>query len=427
VLKPTHDADAASILFNLPGYRVLSVHRQDEGHRQVLVETEESEGACPACGVLTSRVQARPMQQVKDLPCGGGPVTLLVRKRRYVCAEELCPRRTFTEATDQLPARARLTTRLAGAVVNALRVEPRAVSGVAAQHELSWTTTMRLVSSTVDVDGHADYRHVRRLGVDEHRFRRVRYVREADTGATTRVEPWSIVFTDLDTGAILDVVDGRRGKTVTDWVKARPRWWRRRVRLVAIDMSAEFRAAIRKVLPKAKISTDHWHVIRLANEMVTTVRRRRAWEVHGRRGRQVDSPWRYRKLLTCAGDRLSVRQRERLGTILDADIELAVAWGIKEHVRQLMAARDTASFQRGWAALEKAVRATRLPEPATLFATLCKWRRELLTFCRTRITNARTEAANLTAKTFKRVGRGYRNHDNYRCRIMAYTTSPKAA
>ncbi|WP_256843101.1 transposase, partial [Ornithinimicrobium cryptoxanthini] len=110
------------------------------------------------------------------------------------------------------------------------------------------------MSTTIDVDGHADYRHVRRLGVDEHRFRRVRYVRDADTGATSRVEPWSIVFTDLDTGAILDVVDGRRGKTVTDWVKARPRWWRRRVRLVAIDMSAEFRAAIRKGLPKAKIT-----------------------------------------------------------------------------------------------------------------------------------------------------------------------------
>src|SRR5699024_350219 len=86
------------------------------------------------------------------------------------------------------------------------------------------------------------------------------------------------------------------------------------------------------------------------------------WEVHGRRGRQVDSPWRYRKLLTCAGNRLTVRQRARLQTILDADVELAVAWGIKEHVRQLMAARDTASFQRAWAALEKAVRATRLPD-----------------------------------------------------------------
>ena len=107
--------------------------------------------------------------------------------------------------------------------------------------------------------------------------------------------------------------------------------------------------------------------------------------------------------------------------MLDADVELAVAWGIKEHVRQLLTARNVDAFHRQWAALTKAVKATRLPEPARLYKTLCAWRRELLTFCRTRITNARTEAANPTAKTFKRTGRGYRNHNNYRCRIMAYT------
>jgi hypothetical protein len=53
-----------------------------------------------------------------------------------------------------------------------------------------------------------DRRLVRRLGVDEHRFRRVRYLKN-EAGKVTRVEPWSIVFTDLDTGAILDIVDGR--------------------------------------------------------------------------------------------------------------------------------------------------------------------------------------------------------------------------
>lgn len=132
-------------------------------------------------------------------------------------------------------------------------------------------------------------------------------------------------------------------------------------------------------------------------------------------------------MLTCAADRLSVRQRERLGQLLGQDIELAVAWGIKEHVRQLLAARDTAGFQREWAALEKAVKATRLPEPVALFKTLTGWRCELLTFCRTRITNARSEAANLNAKTFKRIGRGYRNHDNYRCRIIGYAPRPIAA
>jgi transposase len=161
--------------------------------------------------------------------------------------------------------------------------------------------------------------------------------------------------------------------------------------------------------------------------MVTTVRRRRVWELHARRGRNIDTPYQYRKLLTCAADRLSVRQRARLTQILEQDIELAVAWGIKEHVRQLLAARDTSTFQREWAALTRAVRATRLPEPVALFKTLTAWRGELLTFARTRVTNARSEAANLTAKTFKRIGRGYRNHDNYRRRIIGYAPRPIAA
>jgi transposase len=312
-------------------------------------------------------------------------------------------------------------------VLTACRAEPRAVSRVAHEAGLAWPTVMRLLTSTIDLTTGVDRRHVRRLGIDEHRFRTVRYLRDPDTSAVTRVEPWSIVFTDLDTGALLDVVDGRRGKTVTTWLAARPRWWRRRVQLVAIDMSSEFRAAVRKALPKARISVDHWHVVRLANEMVTKVRRRRVWELHARRGRIVDTPWKYRKLLTCAGDRLSVRQRTRLTEILEQDIELSVAWGIKEHVRQLLAARDTPTFQREWARLERAVKATRLPEPVALFKTLTAWRRELLTFCRTRVTNARTEAANLTAKTFKRIGRGYRNHDNYRCRIIGYAPTPIAA
>ncbi|GAA6528026.1 hypothetical protein IDVR_38300 [Intrasporangium sp. DVR] len=192
---------------------------------------------------------------------------------------------------------------------------------------------MRLLTSTIDLTGQVDLRHIRRLGIDEHRFRRVRYTRD-EHGTVTRDEPWSIVFTDLDTGAILDVVDGRRGKAVTTWLAVRPRWWRRRVQLVAIDLSSEFRAAVRKALPKARISADHWHVIRLANEMVTKVRRRRVWELHTRRGRNIDVPYKYRQLLVCAGDRLSVRQHARLQQILEQDIELAVAWGIKEHVRQ---------------------------------------------------------------------------------------------
>lgn len=56
----------------------------------------------------------------------------------------------------------------------------------------------------------------------------------------------------------------------------------------------------------------------------------------------------------------------------------------------------------------------------SLFRTLTAWWRELVVFVRTRLTNARSEAANLTAKNLKQIGRGYRNHGNYRRRILLY-------
>ena len=66
---------------------------------------------CPVCGVVSSRVHAWVEQRVRDVPHAGG-VELVVCKTGMVCAEAACPRRTFTPATEQLPARARCTTRL---------------------------------------------------------------------------------------------------------------------------------------------------------------------------------------------------------------------------------------------------------------------------------------------------------------------------
>ena len=52
-------------------------------------------------------------------------------------------------------------------------------------------------------------------------------------GPTVKIDPWSIVFTDLDTGSVLDVVDGRRGTAVRWWLCQRPPAWRDRVQIVA--------------------------------------------------------------------------------------------------------------------------------------------------------------------------------------------------
>jgi len=125
--------------------------------------------------------------------------------------------------------------------------------------------------------------------------------------------------------------------------------------------------------------------------------------------------------LTCNLENLSITQVERLKLILESDPELGVIYGIKEHVRQLLKTRDIYEFQSRWAVLEKSVRAMKMVEAKSLFRTLTAWRSQLLVFIRTRLTNARSEAANLTAKNLKRIGRGYRNHGHYRRRILLYT------
>ncbi|MGW9552747.1 helix-turn-helix domain-containing protein, partial [Citricoccus zhacaiensis] len=132
---------AASVVFNLAGYTVHDAVDRPLGGRRVVVAADATEEACPECGVLSWRVHQRVRQSVKDIPVGGTCLqVVVVVKPRFVCAETACPRRTFTQATEQLPARARCTTRLKEAVVAAVLDSGRATAEVAADHGVAWGT-----------------------------------------------------------------------------------------------------------------------------------------------------------------------------------------------------------------------------------------------------------------------------------------------
>jgi hypothetical protein len=66
--------------------------------------------------------------------------TLVWIKRRFRRDTSAC-RPSFTESTAQVPARARLTTRLREAIGRAVRT--RNVAGVAAEHRVSWWTAWK--------------------------------------------------------------------------------------------------------------------------------------------------------------------------------------------------------------------------------------------------------------------------------------------
>jgi hypothetical protein len=138
---------------------------------------------------------------------------VVVRKPRLVCVEPACGRRTFTPATEQLPARARCTTRLKTALLAAVIDSGRAVAEVAADFEAAWWTVQATVNAAAVLLPEVDQLQVRRLGIDEHRTRRVRWFSD-DQGGWRRVEPWMSTIVNATSGQVLGIVDGRDSTAV---------------------------------------------------------------------------------------------------------------------------------------------------------------------------------------------------------------------
>lgn len=426
--EPTRPSrDAASLIFNLPDYRVIAAADLPGGDRRVEVESTAPPG-CPGCGVLASRVHSRRPQRLRDVPVAGA-VEVVWRKRRWFCDEPLCALVTFAEATEQVPRRARATMRLREAVVAAVIGSGRAVSETARAHAVSWWLVQAALTAAAVLLPQVDELPVTRIGVDEHRYRSVRYFR-TPAGGWRRFEPWMSTIVNLDTGQVLGVVDGRDSAAIDAWLAARSQAWRDRIEVVAIDPSAAFRKALREQLPCAAVSVDPFHLVKLANDAVTAVRQRLTREQKGRRGRLQDASWANRKLLLRGGDTLTAAGTARLQRIFhhdDPTDELGAAWGVKEHVRMLLQHGSIADALDAKKRLGMAVLAADMPETTRLFETICTWWEPIEVLIVTGATNARTEAANTAIKHIKRTARGFRNEGNYRSRILLTSAARIAA
>ncbi|MFG2126113.1 transposase family protein [Streptomyces sp. NPDC048710] len=103
----------ATLLLGLDRVSVVRIERLADGTRRVhLATADEAARACPSCGVFATRVKGTAITRPRNLPYGERDLQFRWHKRRWWCREPLCPRKSFTEQLPQVPARARLTTRL---------------------------------------------------------------------------------------------------------------------------------------------------------------------------------------------------------------------------------------------------------------------------------------------------------------------------
>lgn len=430
-------SDGTTLLFGLPGVRVERVERCADGTRVVHVVTaEETAAACPSCGVLSTSVKARVITSPKDIPYGLGRILVRWHKTRWRCREDYCDRGSFAEAIAQVPARSRTTVRLRTAIGAAIGDAARSVSEVADSHGVSWPTAHRAFVAHAEALL-AEPQPTPLLGIDETRRGKPRWQRCTETGRWVRVDPWDTGFVDLaGEQGLLGQREGRTSAAVIDWLSKRSDEFRAGVQFVAIDPAAVYASAIRTpgLLPNATIVVDHFHLVKLANDALTKVRRRVTWDLRDRRGRRIDPEWANRRRLLRARERLSQNTFVKMWNRIhdeDPSAQILSAWIAKEELRTLLSTvrvgGDAHLTRHRLHQFLTWCIDSQIPELLTLAATVDHWWPEINAFVTTGITNARTEGYNRLLKQVKRVGCGFRNRDNSARRIRFHCTRKQRA
>jgi transposase len=382
----------------------------------IVVETVARITGCGRCG-SRAEVHDRKSVAVRDQACFGRPARLVWRKRRWRCPDRDCDARTWTERSEHVDAQAVITRRAGVEACRQVGELARPVSQVADEFGVCWWTVMNAVieHGTPLVDDPDRIGRVRQLGVDETSFLKA-----------TRDHPivYATGLVDLQRHVMIDMVEGNSAKDLRAWTAGADPAWLAGIEVVATDLAESFRAGLSPHLDHAQRVADPFHVVRVANRCLDTVRRRVQNETLGHRGRKPDPLYRIRKILLTGSERLDERGTDRLLLGLrvgDPHDEVLGAWLAKENVRDVYLARRLTDARL---LLDKTIAgclADPVPEIVSLGRTLRSWRDEILAHHRTGASNGPTEGLNLLVKKVKRCGHGFRTFEHYRLRVLLHT------
>jgi transposase len=233
-----------------------------------------------------------------------------------------------------------------------------------------------------------------RIGVDEIAYRRGHY--------------YLTVVADHDSGRVVWVAKGKRGRALADFYDTLGEAGRDRIEAVSMDLSTIYTAVTQEHLPDATICYDPFHVIQLANralDLVLTASR------HGADGTLTGAQWRAARYTLRAGaEKLETSQREVINAFRRNSRRVYRAWELKEALRYLYRLDYDLirPYLNGW--ITAALR-SRLPAFRNLAKTVRKNFNGICAAAELGLSNSRLEAINAKIRLIQRRGYGYHSVD----------------
>jgi transposase len=248
---------------NVPGVRVLSTQRTEQGHWLIRVESTAEGTRCRRCGREIRDLHGLDAAvRLRHLPLFDVPVFVELRPKRYRCpycpgnptTTQRCewyePRSPNTKAYEQWALRMLITSTVADAACR-LGVSAETIDGILdrwIERAVDWTA----------------WEWLGVIGIDEIALKR---------GHRDFV---ALVTVPLAGGGveILAVLADRKKETVAAFLRAIPEQLRHTIERACTDMYEGFVSAIEEEVPWTEIVIDRFHVARAYRDCADTVRKK---------------------------------------------------------------------------------------------------------------------------------------------------------
>ncbi|CAH1199246.1 ISL3 family transposase [Paenibacillus sp. JJ-223] len=367
---------------NLSKFNILSISEK-EFDFLIQVVTNSPPLACPHCGCIANLYKHDSREQVcMDLPIHGKRVGLLIKRQRYRCRD--C-NRTFWEHLDHtIDEKRNCTKRLLSFIEKqSLKRTFVSISEEVGLHEKTIRNIFR------------DY--INRLK-ETHRYETPHWL---GIGEIHIIKP-RCVLTNIEERTLLDVLPNRNKETVVDYLLRLPNIGE--IRYVTMNMWQPYKDAVRAILPKALVIVDKFHVVRLANQALETIRKQILEGLSPKARRKLMHD---RFILLKRHIELTETNKITLDLWTKNHPPLGTAYDLKESFLDIWDCdnRQTAFLKYNEWKVKIPTELHSAFEPLTM--AMKYWEEEIFACFEHRISDAYTESLNSLIRVINHLGRGY--------------------
>ncbi|MBY7142164.1 ISL3 family transposase [Virgibacillus sp. NKC19-3] len=390
---------------HLPGFEAFTIQKSEEvdGIYYLHVDREVKNHRCPACGAYTSNVHDYRVQKIQHTRIFGRQVYVFYRKRRYVCRSG-CGKR-FYEDNPLVERYQRQSMEMKQAVAMEL-IHGKSFRDVAHRFDTSPTTVIRRFDYITAplLDETQTLPDV--IAIDEYK---------GDAGGET----YQTIIADPVNRKPLEILADRRKETVKNYLRKHGE----RVKMVVMDMSHSFKAAVDQALGHPIIIADRFHFCRYIYWALERVRRQEqnAFDDYDRKKCK-----RMKHVFYKQPETLTDKQAWYLERYLQKSAYLKRAYQLKEAYRLWFeTAKENGSKHLGATKAHlyefyDLVRESGVTEFEQAIGTLQNWQKEIMNTFGFELHNGYIEGINNQTKVLKRNAFGFKRFDRFRAKVLLH-------